>query len=409
MEQGKTILYITYDGLTDPLGQSQILPYIFRLSKEGFRFVIISFEKKDRLEKYKEAVSIKLLENNIRWYYGIFSSRIPLLSKMSDLSCMHKLSKKVYDQYKPDIIHCRSYVASLAGLTLNKKYNVPFIFDMRGLWADERFDAGIWSRNNPLRHLQYRHFIKKEKEFLDKSARVVSLAHKAIEIVEKRHGLSVKNKTTVIRTCADTAIFNTTNKIENRKKIRESLDLSSDVFLLVYSGSTGTWYMIAEMIRFFEVLLQKNKNSRLLFLTNSSPESISPFLTDSIKDKILIRSAAYSEVCNWLNACDAGIYFIHPWFSKNASSATKTGEMAACGLPVVANAIGDMEAVFEKYNLGVLVNEFKDNCYRETIEKLLKFEAGSIIIPEEYTLDCAVRQYKEIYLSLRSDSGQALH
>ncbi len=400
MEKEKVILYITYDGLTDPLGQSQILPYIFRLSKEGFRFVIISFEKKDRLEKYKEDVSAKLQEHDISWYYGIFSSRIPILSKMSDLSCLHRLSKKVFDQHKPDIIHCRSYVASLAGLSLNKKYDVPFIFDMRGLWADERFDAGIWNRNNPLRRLQYKHFIKKEKEFLEKSAHVVSLTHKAINIVEKRHGLSVKNKTTVIRTCTDTAIFNNANKAGNRKKIRESLKLDDDTFLLVYSGSTGTWYMIAEMIRFFEVLLQKNKNSRFLFLTNSTPESISPYLTDSIKDKIILRSTAYSEVCTWLNACDAGIYFIHPWFSKNASTATKTGEMASCGLPVVANAIGDMESVFEKYNLGVLVNGFTNDRYSEAAEKLLKIKPGTINIPEEYTLDCAVKQYKEIFLSV---------
>ena len=37
------ILYLTYDGLSDPLGQSQILPYIFKLNKEH-DFDIISFE-----------------------------------------------------------------------------------------------------------------------------------------------------------------------------------------------------------------------------------------------------------------------------------------------------------------------------------------------------------------------------
>ena len=29
------ILYLTYDGITDPLGQSQILPYLFGLSKNN--------------------------------------------------------------------------------------------------------------------------------------------------------------------------------------------------------------------------------------------------------------------------------------------------------------------------------------------------------------------------------------
>ena len=30
----KQILYISYDGITDPLGQSQILPYIIGLTKK---------------------------------------------------------------------------------------------------------------------------------------------------------------------------------------------------------------------------------------------------------------------------------------------------------------------------------------------------------------------------------------
>ena len=45
------VLYITYDGLTDPLGQSQVLPYLFWLSKKGYHFTVLSFEKKERLKK----------------------------------------------------------------------------------------------------------------------------------------------------------------------------------------------------------------------------------------------------------------------------------------------------------------------------------------------------------------------
>ena len=50
----KRVLYISYDGLTDPLGQSQILPYLQHLAKESYQFTILSFEKKvgnDRLIK----------------------------------------------------------------------------------------------------------------------------------------------------------------------------------------------------------------------------------------------------------------------------------------------------------------------------------------------------------------------
>ena len=34
--------------MTDPLGQSQVLPYLIGLTKEGYQFTILSFEKKER-------------------------------------------------------------------------------------------------------------------------------------------------------------------------------------------------------------------------------------------------------------------------------------------------------------------------------------------------------------------------
>lgn len=398
------VLYITYDGLTDPLGQSQILPYIYRLCDQGFRFAVISFEKRDRFEKHGKQIQEKLAQYSISWHYGFFRSAVPVFSKMADLNEMHRLSRKVFHEFKPSLVHCRSYVASLAGLALTKKYNVPFVFDMRGLWADERFDAGIWSRKNPLRRLQYSHFIRKEKEFLVRSSHVVSLTHKAIEILEQRHCVDLKKKSTVVRTCTDTTFFNTANRESNRREIRQHLGLADDVFLIVYSGSTGTWYMMKEMVDFFTLLEKRKPGSRLLLLTNSSEGEVNLWLNEGIRDKVLVRSSSYAEVCKWLNACDAGIYFIHPWFSKNASTATKTGEMAACGLPVVANPIGDMETVFKKYRLGILVNNFTENSYLKAIDQLLQRAGEKIEIPEEYKIEDAVEKYGKVYNNIGKKS-----
>ena len=46
----KKILYITYDGLADKLGHSQIIPYLLNLNKiDKYNFTIISFEKNSHL------------------------------------------------------------------------------------------------------------------------------------------------------------------------------------------------------------------------------------------------------------------------------------------------------------------------------------------------------------------------
>ena len=46
-------LFITYDGLLDPLGKSQILPYIISIKSPQRKINILSFEKKERAEKQK--------------------------------------------------------------------------------------------------------------------------------------------------------------------------------------------------------------------------------------------------------------------------------------------------------------------------------------------------------------------
>ena len=46
-------LFITYDGLLDPLGKSQILPYIISIKSPQRKINILSFEKKKELKNKK--------------------------------------------------------------------------------------------------------------------------------------------------------------------------------------------------------------------------------------------------------------------------------------------------------------------------------------------------------------------
>ena len=42
----KKVVFLSYDGITDPLGQSQILPYLFGISSnKNYKITIVSFEK----------------------------------------------------------------------------------------------------------------------------------------------------------------------------------------------------------------------------------------------------------------------------------------------------------------------------------------------------------------------------
>jgi hypothetical protein len=50
------VLYISYDGMTDPLGQSQVIPYLAGLSAKGYVFTLISCEKEDAYKKNRDKI-----------------------------------------------------------------------------------------------------------------------------------------------------------------------------------------------------------------------------------------------------------------------------------------------------------------------------------------------------------------
>ena len=64
----KHVLFISYDWLLDPLGKSQILPYLIGLAKKGYNFFILSYEK--TYHNKDEIVNLKnyLKSKNINWH-----------------------------------------------------------------------------------------------------------------------------------------------------------------------------------------------------------------------------------------------------------------------------------------------------------------------------------------------------
>jgi hypothetical protein len=116
----KKILYISYDGLTDPLGQSQILPYLVSLSSHGYKFTILSFEKRSRWAKEKHIIDGITKKFGITWVPLLFTKWPPVLSKVYDRWKLKRVSRRLFKENRFDMIHCRSYVAAEIGLWLKK-------------------------------------------------------------------------------------------------------------------------------------------------------------------------------------------------------------------------------------------------------------------------------------------------
>ncbi|MEN9523575.1 MAG: hypothetical protein RL065_1952, partial [Bacteroidota bacterium] len=213
-------LYLSYDGLTDPLGQSQVLPYLKELSAKGATIHIVSFEKPERYEKYKTVIQKIIAENNLNWYPQLYTKRPPVLSTLFDIWKMRNATQQIIKKNPIKIVHCRSYISALIGLWAKKKWNTKFLFDMRGFWADERVEGKIWNINKQPYSTIYKFFKRKEKQFNLESDAVVSLTHAGKKVLLQWFPSITDDKITVIPCCADTDFFDKKNVVaQNREAI----------------------------------------------------------------------------------------------------------------------------------------------------------------------------------------------
>ncbi len=406
-----SVLYLSYDGMTDPLGQSQVLPYIIGLSKKGFRFHLISFEKRDRFSKFKDEIQVLCDKNDISWHPKIYTKKPPLLSTLYDVWRMRNLSFKLHKTHHFSIVHCRSYLSAMVGLAMKKKFKSKFLFDMRGFWADERVDGKIWNLKNPIFNLVYRFFKKKESKFFLEADHVISLTYAGKEEIISWNGLEhLNNKIEVIPCCADLTLFDPTQiDTKKRESYAKDLAISPTDFVLGYVGSIGTWYMLDEMLSYFRYQLSQKPNSIFLIVTGEDPSTIFSKASElGIKETaIRVISVLHKEVATCISLFTASIFFIKPTFSKKASSPTKQGELMAMGIPIICNAgVGDTAKVVNDYQAGYAINGFETSDYEKIDLDFPNFNKTNCQYgaKEFYSLEQGITRYNSVYTKLISAS-----
>lgn len=408
------VLYLSYDGLTDSLGRSQVLPYIVGLSKLGNQFTIVSFEKSENFKRDEKNIRKITDDAGIRWIPLSYTSSPPILSTIYDVYQLNKMVFELHSANPFDIVHCRSYITSLIGLRLKNEKGVKFIFDMRAFYADERVDGGIWNLKNPLFKAVYKFFKRKEIQFLSKADYTISLTEKGKEIIHSWKEVEHQPiPIQVIPCCADLNHFHPSEVNQNLQlDLRNKLNINNSDLVVTYLGSIGTWYLLDEMLDFFKVVVFKYPNAKFLFISTDNPD---PILKKAMEkgissDRIIVRPAKREEVPTFLSLASLALFFIQPVFSKSGSSPTKHGEMLGMGLPVITNSgVGDMDRIIKATSSGILVENFTLHDYEKAvgqIDALLKMPVSTLqnAAQKYYSLEEGVKRYEQVYRSVCSIS-----
>ena len=362
------VLFISYTGMLEPLGRSQVIPYLQALASEGFEFTLLSFEREAAFTEAgkiaREKLKEELAESNIEWHWLRYHKKVSLIATPYDVITGIRYASRLIKSRRIELVHARSQIAAAIAVALKRRFGVKMIFDIRGLMAEEYVDAGHWSAES----VSYRLTKAMERRALAASDGVVTLTRRIWPLISEWDGLKGREVIhQVVPCCADLQQFRFNH--EDRDRRRAELNLSKRL-VLVYSGTVGSWYWTAEMVEFFAELLRKRPDAYFLWLTKGDQSYIHDLMRRReipLKSYTII-AATSADVPSYLSAADLGIAFYKPGFSRFATSPVKVTEYFACGLPVVINSdIGDLDELIERERAGSVITELTQSEFSRAI------------------------------------------
>ena len=227
----------------DPLGQSQVLPYVMGLASLGYRMKLVSFEKPGSLRDPIRVSSVRqeMEEAGVDWSPLRYHRRWSLASTSYDVLQGIRLGLRIHKSSGVRLIHARSYVAGLMASAIAARAPAPWIFDMRGFWVDERIGAGLWTDGS----LVVRLARSVERSLLARADALVHLTRQGARLAPGLAPGVTLPKGSVIPTCVDLQRF---LPAEDPEELRHRLGVARSP-VMIYIGSLSTWYLAELTLR----------------------------------------------------------------------------------------------------------------------------------------------------------------
>src|SRR3990172_10797030 len=298
--------------------------------------------------------------------------------------------------YRINLIHSRSYLASLLAYFVKKITGIKFIFDTRSIYLKEAETHGIWKKSDP----EYRFWEGLEKNMFRSADKVIVLASEKESYIKERVP------------AADISLIPSPVKVTDfamsrikRVKGRKSLGIE-EKFVFTYSGSLGGLHSPDFIASFYSKVSKYIPNPHFLIATQSNPSEIISSL-----EKLGIRETDYTVLKNpalgdFLPLADVGIHVYPDVPIAPYVSSVKLPEYCASAIPtiVTSNMVSMAKLVREKY-FGVVVDNFEPKHIRDKMQKLVKEHSlmgkkAFKLANTYFSVKVCAQKYLEIYNGL---------
>lgn len=373
------VLYISYDGASEPLGRSQVVAYLVRLA-QSCEVTLISFEKaQDDPAETRDLLAAA----GVRWIPLRYHRRPAVLSTAWDILRGAASAGWIARRQRTQIVHVRSYVPAVMALLSARRRSWSLLFDIRGFWVDERVEGGLW----PPGGLLFRLGKRCERWLFNSADAVVTLTNASLpQIREWVRERSVPVR--VIPTCVALERYANENPAPKRRA--------------VWCGSIGNFYR-------FGIALSLVDELRLPLTVFTRQVALAREATG--RREAEVRTASPESIPESLCPGDIGLCIGRDGFANLARAPTRFAEYLAAGMMVaVTPGIGDLDTLVDEHRVGAILRSEGEEDLRQAAARLLNLAAdpgaparARALAAQLFDVNRGARAYRTLYAELLAD------
>src|SRR5215471_16074411 len=115
----RRVLYISYNGMLEPLGQSQVIPYLKELTRQGVQFTLLSFEQPQAYSSagIEQSAELRreLASHEIDWHFLPYHKTPSLPATAYDVFAGLKYAARLVRQKQIELVHARNHIPATIG------------------------------------------------------------------------------------------------------------------------------------------------------------------------------------------------------------------------------------------------------------------------------------------------------
>lgn len=393
------ITHLSLDGLSTALGQSQVLAVSERLQSLGWKYTILSLEPEPADEAAFDKLETRMASSGVQWQHRPYrTGRIGALENTLAMAAMVRSARD-----HTDLFHCRSYFGAFFPAVSEIFGRVPYVFDTRGYWVDEKIEGGRWFQDTASSAIAR----QVERRLYSRASGVVSLTELAAQDVRSgRFGKPrTKRRSVCIPTCVDYQKF----KIERDAAPHEFLREGP---LVAYVGSLNPAYEYRKSLQLAALILDRLPQARFVALTSQVDAMTAVVDACAIPvARRLITSVPHERMHLWLPWIDFGLMMrVADNEANRASMPTKLAEFFATGIaPIGYGANSDVADWVKRSGSGLALDDLSPGSLERAANWAAKgvpepavLARARLLAERHFSLDSGAMRYDELFQDILS-------